>query len=95
MQLVNSLEKLSPEGKIIQQLRRVAVVAAYKHFLPYLLGHLRDLDFEVQYHEGVANDNTDGMSRQAWLDDDDKSLKEGEVSRRRLHRVCCLTTVTI
>ena len=40
---------------------------------------LRDLDFEVQYREGVANGNGDGMSRQAWLDNDDEYLKEGEV----------------
>ena len=39
---------------------------------------LRDLDFEVQYREGVTNSNTDGMSRQAWLDNDDKSLKKGK-----------------
>ena len=37
---------------------------------------LRDLDFEVRYHEGIANGNADGMSRQAWLEDDDKSLKD-------------------
>ena len=40
---------------------------------------LRDLDFEVQHREGVPNGNADGMSRQAWLDDNDESLKEGEV----------------
>ena len=40
---------------------------------------LRDLDFEVRYREGIANGNADGMSRQAWLEDDDESLKEGEV----------------
>ena len=40
---------------------------------------LRDLDFEVQHREGIAIGNADGMSRQAWLDDDDESLKEGEV----------------
>ena len=39
---------------------------------------LRDLDFDVQYREGVVNGNADGMSRQAWLDNDDESL-EGEV----------------
>ena len=87
----------------------LAVVAACKHFLPYLLGRhftivtdhrvlkfltskdssssriarwmdsLRDLVFEVRYHEGITNGNADGMSRQAWLEDDDESLKEGEV----------------
>ena len=55
---------------------------------------LRDLNLEVQYREGVANGNTDGMFRQGWVDDDDESLKEGEVSRR-VRRVHCLSTETM
>ena len=77
----------------------LAVVAACKHVLPYLLGQhftiitdhralkfltskdsyssriarwmdsLRDLDFEVQYREGVTNGSTDGMCRSAFLRD--------------------------
>ena len=47
---------------------------------------LQDYDFEVIYRPGVKHQNADGLSRQAWPEDEENDpepgvlLKEGEMS---------------